>query len=699
MAEGAGQLEIRDLEAGRFEEVRDKSVYWTASFYVAAQRIPRSVLAVLRASDELRRIRNRDKPSKTLSDAMEPLFNDISDRERAGKIDDFLFATAKDENQTETWIEIAQPPVMSWTTEGLTTTASPPDPLKPQQVRVRRFWYVHRDGSVTWHVSFWMPYGPMGEQAEKAEELRRLTGDEDFWHSPALLYFLSGLQKVLAPKEFAGKEPVKDGVKVHMPPPGGLGVAPLDGTTIRLLDGKDPAEPFWVRMGKWFDADADYLFDRVDNGWRGKLEKADKARAGEIESDPFSALVSSEPFLEVPGLMMPRFRYMFFFVDETFFNRLMPPVEDGGRQLEQRTWYVHENCYRDYLKKNDELTVPVSKDEKRLALDEAYWDWVLQRPDIARKLSDLRASVGEEEAEKILTNYKRDKRAYKDDRRPDCLNYLFLSGFNQNIIDFMAQDASEVLDSLDPVYPEADDDSGERFFVRYATPRGFLTYVRASRSLEAGNDHIGTCPYAFLIHVLALHNEYLARDYEISTELMIKEIGQLNETEQASKAVERFYRFRTGEFSDFARNIYGNVFRYDTEGKVFAEVERRRGIKRKTEYLDVIVENLEKQTSDLQGRLARREDRVVNFALAGVGIFGAFGLALQLLSMYQPGAIKAHGELLDVGLWLSIFVGGGALGLVIFMVTQNIVEEAHNRRRRRDERAKRDAEYPAKTKP
>ena len=32
-----------------------------------------------------------------------------------------------------------------------------------------------------------------------------------------------------------------------------------------------------------------------------------------------------------------------------------------------------------------------------------------------------------------------------------------------------------------------------------------ITYVPKSRSLETGNDYIGACPYAFLIHALALH--------------------------------------------------------------------------------------------------------------------------------------------------------------------------------------------------
>lgn len=676
--------------ADRFEKVEDKSVYWTASFYVAAERVPRCVNEVFARPEQLRAIRDGDRPSKKLSDAIEPLFNDISDRERGGRIDDLLFATARGDQDAATWIEVGAAPVVSWTTEGLKTTASPPDPLPPQRVRVRRFWYVHRDGSMTWHVSFWLPYGP--DTDEERAQVAAQGGGEDFWHRPALLYYLSQLQKVLAPKEFADETPVKPELRVHRPPPGGMDIAPIDGTTIRLLDGGAGPETFWVRMGKWFAEDAGYLFDRIRPKWREALKAADAKRAEQVEADPFEALVSVEPFIEVPGLMMPRFRYCFFFVDQTFFDRLMPPVEKDGRQLEQRVLYVHETCYRDYVEKAKQLT---DDDAKRLDLDAEFWDWVVRRPDIAEKVGKLEAAAGKEEAERQIAAYRADKRAYRDHRRPDCLNYLFLSGFNQNIIDFMAQDASEILDSLDPVYPQADDDSGERFFVRYATPRGFLTYVRASRSLEAGNDHIGMCPYAFLIHVLALHNEYLARDYEVRTEQMIADVRALNAGERAGRAVERFYQFRTGEFLDFARNIYGNVFRYDTEADVFAEIERRRGIKRKTEHLDTIVENLEQQTSELQNRLQRREDRVINFGLAGVGIFGALSLYFDVLGAYQ-GAGKVEGAyptLLDWGFWIAAIVGGGALLLVIGMVLQNVFEEAGNRRRRGVERERRETEF------
>lgn len=41
-----------------------------------------------------------------------------------------------------------------------------------------------------------------------------------------------------------------------------------------------------------------------------------------------------------------------------------------------------------------------------------------------------------------------------------------------------------------------------------------------------GNDYIGTCPYAFLIHVLSLHNEFLARESERITAEAVESLGK-----------------------------------------------------------------------------------------------------------------------------------------------------------------------------
>jgi hypothetical protein len=365
--------------------------------------------------------------------------------------------------------------------------------------------------------------------------------------------------------------------------------------------------------------------------------------------------------------MMPRFRFMFFFQDQEFFRRLLPPIDPETGKPTPRALLVQERCYVPFLKKIEEFESP---DGAVVDMGADYWDWVLTRPDYVK----LRLETPE-----LRDALKREIPAWEDDTRPDCLQYLFLSGFNQNIIDFMNQDASEIQDSTDPIYPKTEDQISERFFVRFANARALTTYVRASRSLEAGNDYIGTCPYAFLIHVLALHNEFLARDYERSTLELIDRVNGFNRRERWSEAAEEFYEFRTGVYASYFNHRYANVFRYDTEADVFSEVEQRRGTERKTKYLEGIVANLEKQTGDLEARVQKREDKTFTFAVSAVGLFGLFQLLLQIEQMWEDeeGFATTPWELPAVMIALA---GSGMVLIVFAVIVWNNLREQRRKR-------------------
>lgn len=253
--------------------------------------------------------------------------------------------------------------------------------------------------------------------------------------------------------------------------------------------------------------------------------------------------------------------------------------------------------------------------------------------------------------------------------RPDCLEYLFLAGFNQNIIDFMNQDTSEVLDSIDPIYPDSEDQSSDRFFVRYANHRAMITYVPRSRSLETGNDYIGACPYAFLIHALALHNEFLARDHEQKTMTRIERIqaisadAPLPKTDQMDALQDReplwgnrfdksetaINQARLAMFDQYDRFRHDNPFRYETERSVFETLEALRGISRKQTSLALAIDSLEDHAADLQRMNQQKIDRragqraaLLNILLGGTGLFGAGQM------FYWIGE-KAFGEVDDSG--------------------------------------------------
>src|SRR6185312_15571530 len=91
-----------------------------------------------------------------------------------------------------------------------------------------------------------------------------------------------------------------------------------------------------------------------------------------------------------------------------------------------------------------------------------------------------------------------------ESRYPRELALIFLSGFLHNVIDFFQQDESELADGTDPLHQDA-------HFLLYATQESVFEVVDKSGSLERAHDYIGTCPYLFLVHVMALQDEALVR--------------------------------------------------------------------------------------------------------------------------------------------------------------------------------------------
>jgi hypothetical protein len=560
---------------GAFERSGDRSLYWTLSFYIDRDTVSQ-LLGAAPTPAQLRMFQTGYRDSRKLRDAIEPLFNDIADRERLGAIDDFLLSTPCPMAGEEVTIEA--PDVIEWKTEGTTFRSSPPGLARPRTMRMRRFWYAHLNGAYSHHMSFRV----------------------DYEHDIGDFYFLSLLHKAAAPKEF----------EVHprdtpwRPTEEGSGLFPAE--NLFVTDAKGVRQTLWRFLAAQVETDASDLFGAL------AAQFAKPAPKGWQMS--FDQLVRHAPFIEVPGLSMPTARFMFFFQDEVLFKRLLPPINPQTGARPSRTSLVQEPCYAPYSKKIQQLIEARPSGEK-VELDAAYWDWAIHRKDYG--------DISEAQLAKIRETIP----AFEPQRR-DCLQYLFLAGFNQNIVDFMNQDASEILDSTDPIYP-TDLQSDESFFVRFANPRALITYVQNSRSLETGNDYIGTCPYAFLIHVVSLHNEFLARDYEAKTFALVDGVRKLNESRKLKRAADRFYDFRMSTYSDYVRFRYGNVFRYDTERDVFLKMEELRGTTRKEGFLEVLVTNTESQTRDLEARISKGEEQTVSLTLGALGLFGLFQLMFQ----------------------------------------------------------------------
>lgn len=585
--------------AGRddFEECEDRSLYFTLSLYITDKKV-RAALGRPLDPDTVRAFQPGYRGSKRLRDAVEPLFNDIADRERLGAVDDFLLDTLCP--RAGEFLEFTAPDEIEWTTEGRRFIATPPGLGKTRLIRVRRFWYTHANGAIGYHLSFRYNYD----------------------HTPGDFYFLSLIQKLAAPKEFSATERPAGSPPIR-PTDAVTGLAPLDRIKVKGDSGK--TQSFWQYVRDVFETDASDLF--------GKLKAARPAAKPMVTLEPtFAALVSEAPFIEVPGLVMPVSRLMFFFEDKTFFRRLLPEPDPQTGLPVPRMMMVQEGCYLPYQEKLEGLNPKTHVDVPEVRLGADYWHWVIHRPDY-----DQFTDAQIEAARKTIP-------AMEDRRRQDCLQYLFVAGFNQNIIDFMNQDPSEILDSTDPIYPANEDQAAERKFVRYANPRALITYVEKARSLEAANDFIGTCPYAFMIHVVSMHNEFMTREYEASAFEVIDKVEGYGNRGRLKDAAEAFYAFRTGEYAAFYRDRYMNVFRYDTESEVFEKMTQLRGIGRRSEYIERLISNMESQTRDREARINKSDENAMSLMLGALGLFGFFQLTFQWSTTLSPQGGVLSGE-------------------------------------------------------
>lgn len=679
-----------------YEKALSGTVYWTLSLYIEASKVAETLGCAEDGHvkpDLFRKAQMRHGPSFALRNAVDPLMNDIADRETRGEVQEFLLSVADadvsdvaEDDLVSAYDRAAReyedltflmPKSISWTTEGRRYHAYPPNLDDRRLVRLRRFWMSHNNGALSYHLSFSHYYGEKGAG-----------------YDPSTYYFLSALQKLAAPKEY-GLDPKilgeiladkKTHADVFREPK--LGIAPLDDIQISDGEGGGEGQTFWPFVKQRFEKDAIKLFDRLATGF-----PTPPTLRPEFEKN----LLELAPFIEVPGLKVPKSRFMFMLHDERFFDRLMP-LEPGTRKIAARKTMVRQECYEPYQDRMDKLTAPVAgASPKAVRLggspkdvgpgevgDGDYWTWVAEgagsnyralaaKGVFAVANPDFKESVAEGPgnlrwtplATKDLKGLERAIQTgrchqVKDARgkpleppvrhhipafemgRADCLDYLFLAGFNQNIIDFMNQDTSEILDSIDPIYPSREEQSEERFFVRYANHRAMITYVPKSRSLEIGNDYIGACPYAFLIHVLALHNEFLGRAHETNSMERIEainiEMARLKEgdahAEETKEAIDQvewaINKVKLAEFADYERFRYANPFRYDTERDVFAKLEELRGVNRKKEALSLAIQSLEDHASDLQRRSqniadkrSANRDMALNILLGGTGVFGA----------------------------------------------------------------------------
>ncbi|HEX7309327.1 hypothetical protein, partial [Lentzea sp.] len=295
----------------------------------------------------------KHEQSTELSLAIEPLFNDIADRKRGLFVEDFLIDThSRDDLSAEhgpnvcDLIDIDMPKQVRWETEGERLRADFLSPPRFEGVRCRAFWVAHSNLSLSYHLSFEVPYE----------------------HTASHYYALSLLQKVFFPTEgttyLHDEEPKYPSVTSQLvKPAAAVGMADY-------VEGR-------------FKVDAAHLFQSIFGD---------------------------------PGAGRPR-----------------AEGDTLAKTLLYRGMHEEDSCLTDW----DRKCVAVLEDPY-------FFELLNNRKQLSESKLDLVTVDG---VERGVLSYRHE---ILDGGDQDELAYYFLSGFFQNIIDFLRQDNSEVLDGTDP---------------------------------------------------------------------------------------------------------------------------------------------------------------------------------------------------------------------------------------------------------
>ncbi|RLK58498.1 hypothetical protein [Actinokineospora cianjurensis] len=543
--------------------------HFTLSLLVAHERLQQALreqTTDLEWNKDLVRELRSHQDSSELSQAIEPLFSDIADRKRGLFVEDFLIDTASVDPglglgpNIRDVISLTVPRQITWSTEGETLRADFDTAVEFTEVRCRAFWVAHSNFSLSYHLSFEIPYQ----------------------HTAAHYFALSLVQKVFFPTE-------------------GTDTLHVEGLPTVMVDsrfGSTPTSSLPAFVREQFMRDADELFETV---FTVKKDKVDVKRVMSLTREKLAMkLLEPEDEPEPRAEKLPQ---------------TVPPM--GG-------W-----------------------NRKAVSVLEDPYFFALLDPGTRAALEDV-----DQVDPTTIDGVDVYRQAVLDDCDPEHLAYYFLSGFFQNVIDFLRQDISEVQDGTDPIYPPPEADSG--YSIVYASPTSLYQVIAEARSLRQGRPWIGTCPYLFLVHLMTMHNEDLVRRYEQQVRTLIThmdDVRHLASDEERRRSwrrdwssdltFERFRRFRLDRFDEIQRHRYFNVLRYDTERAFYEDIERVRGIHQREQYWAEVVTELETTVDDLHSAQKRTVDDKRNRLLGIVTVVGILQVAFQVLDYFFEDRLDA----------------------------------------------------------
>lgn len=557
--------------------------------------------------------------TRRLQDAINPMFEDIADRSRNLFVEDFLLDTPNEEGKGGEWknvcatVDLELPGAVRWETEG-----RPPVRVEPganqatrfQGVLCRAFWMAHSNHALSYHLSFEVP----------------------FEHRLCDYFGLSMLQKAFFGSEKTDwlHDDATQGWQVRTR----LGDArPL----LRFVEGmfEGHAHNLISAVGAHLDLPRDLPVRFAQAAWQRLV--LCETPSDDDESDDGHHHDHKNPAAQPTpsGLWHQaarRRRLLVLLRDKDFFDTLNLSRDEPGRWQIGPFKPVHEQAERVY--RIDDIEGQIGKQVKRL--------------NATRKEGAAPYTV------------------------QSCRIALFLSGFFQNIVDFLHQDDLEVHDGLAPIYPPpgaalANAGSNDGFKL-YATQSAVYEVVRKSRSLDdAGRQWLGTCPYLFLVHMTAFHNESLVSEYEDNVSRLIRHLERKGLRSDADAAGPKFESvldhafhcikdFRLVTFERVHKHFSFNIFRYETERTYFETIKDVRGMGPRREYWEGVLGHLTDTIDGMkQERSAGNERRLAAYglALAGTGLLQVWLTAFPLYSDREPE-------------WLYLYING-VVGIALLL--------------------------------
>lgn len=220
-----------------------------------------------------------------------------------------------------------------------------------------------------------------------------------------------------------------------------------------------------------------------------------------------------------------------------------------------------------------------------------------------------------------------------------------LAGLVQNVLDFDEQDSEEVNDSLIGGLRIGRD-------VTFSHHNVGVRFSPESRAYDRMRPIIGGNPYWYLVQAVIAHNERLLADLHVDIERergtrglsgMLRDLLSVPSRTRNLRSAENQMVRKIGRKIRLSHYI-PNLFRYDTEQKLYSLFTAARGITSQLEYFQTVESAVENITDETARFNREQADRLLSSVLIAIGVIQIGGVFAAMASIGDPGfATFVHG--------------------------------------------------------